>query len=187
MSTGGCRVRWEHRRRFVGRPKGGRRMRRRSLVGFFAVMVASLLLAPAVWAQTLTAGITGTVRDESQGVLPGVTVEAASPALIEKVRTTVSDGEGRYNFVDLVPGTYTVTFTLTGFKTFVRDGVTHQRRLHGDRQWRHGRRRARREHHGQRRRAGRRHAERAQADDGEPRLARRPARPAPSASTRSSR
>jgi Carboxypeptidase regulatory-like domain len=98
-------------------------MRRRSLVGLFVIAVASLVLAPAVWAQTLSAGITGTVRDESQGVLPGVTVEAASPALIEKVRSTISDGEGRYNFVDLVPGTYSVTFTLPGFKTFVRDGV----------------------------------------------------------------
>jgi len=82
-----------------------------------------LVTAGAARGQTLTAGITGTVRDESQAVLPGVTVEASSPALIEKVRNTVSDGEGRYNFVDLVPGTYTVTFTLPGFKTFVRDGV----------------------------------------------------------------
>ena len=89
-----------------------------------AIVGVIALAAPQAVAQTLTAGITGTVRDESQGVLPGVTVEAASPALIEKVRTTVSDGEGRYNFVDLVPGTYTVTFSLTGFKTFVRDGLT---------------------------------------------------------------
>ncbi|MGE3511244.1 MAG: carboxypeptidase-like regulatory domain-containing protein, partial [Vicinamibacterales bacterium] len=88
------------------------------LAGLFTLMVSH------VWSQTLTAGITGTVRDESQAVLPGVTVEAASPSLIEKVRSTVADGEGRFNFVDLVPGTYTVTFTLPGFKTFVRDGVT---------------------------------------------------------------
>jgi len=91
-----------------------------------ALLAAALVVSGPVsaWAQTLTAGITGTVRDESQAVLPGVTVEAASPSLIEKVRSTVSDGEGRYNFVDLVPGTYAVTFTLPGFKTFVRDGVT---------------------------------------------------------------
>ncbi|MGE3179501.1 MAG: carboxypeptidase-like regulatory domain-containing protein, partial [Vicinamibacterales bacterium] len=84
---------------------------------------ALCLCASQAWAQALTAGITGTVRDESQAVLPGVTIEASSPVLIEKVRSTITDGEGRYNFVDLVPGTYTVTFTLPGFKTFVRDGV----------------------------------------------------------------
>jgi Carboxypeptidase regulatory-like domain len=56
-------------------------------------------------------------------VLPGVTVEAASPVLIEKVRTVVSDSQGVYTIVDLRPGTYTVTFTLPGFNTFKRDGV----------------------------------------------------------------
>src|SRR5918996_5775723 len=63
------------------------------------------------------------VRDPSGGVLPGVTVEAASPVLIEKVRTVVTDGEGRYNIVDLRPGEYTVTFTLAGFSTFRREGL----------------------------------------------------------------
>jgi hypothetical protein len=63
------------------------------------------------------------VRDVSGGVLPGVTVEAASPALIEKVRTAVTDGEGRYNIVDLRPGTYSVTFTLGGFNTLRREGI----------------------------------------------------------------
>ena len=61
--------------------------------------------------------LTGVVRDTSGAVLPGVTVEAASPVLIEKVRSAVSDGNGRYQIVDLRPGTYTVTFTLTGFNT----------------------------------------------------------------------
>ena len=70
-----------------------------------------------------SSGIAGTVRDTSNAVLPGVTVEAASPALIEKVRTVVTDGEGRYNIVDLRPGTYVVTFTLPGFTTFRRDGI----------------------------------------------------------------
>jgi hypothetical protein len=55
--------------------------------------------------------------------MPGVTVEAASPALIEKTRTAVTDGEGRYNIVDLRPGTYSVTFSLSGFSTSVRDGI----------------------------------------------------------------
>ena len=68
-------------------------------------------------------GIAGVVRDTSSGVLPGVTVEAASPALIEKVRTVVTDAQGRYNITDLRPGSYVVTFTLAGFSTFRREGV----------------------------------------------------------------
>lgn len=81
------------------------------------------LIPPVVEAQQ-TAGISGIVRDSSGGVLPGVTVEAASPALLEKVRTAVSDGEGRYTIIEIPPGTYTVTFTLTGFGAFTREGVT---------------------------------------------------------------
>jgi hypothetical protein len=68
-------------------------------------------------------GIAGVVRDTSGLAMPGVTVEAASPALIEKVRTVTTDGEGRYTVVDLRPGTYSVTFTLTGFSTVKRDGI----------------------------------------------------------------
>src|SRR5688500_4742998 len=68
-------------------------------------------------------GIAGVVRDSSGGVLPGVTVEAASPALIEKVRTVVTDDQGRYNIVDLRPGRYVVTFSLTGFSTVKREGI----------------------------------------------------------------
>jgi hypothetical protein len=67
--------------------------------------------------------ISGTVKDSSGAVLPGVTVEAASPALIEKVRTGVSDGSGVFRIEDLRPGSYTVTFTLPGFKTFRREGI----------------------------------------------------------------
>ena len=73
--------------------------------------------------QVFTATVTGVVTDSSGAVLPGVTVEAASPALIEKVRTTVSDGSGQYRIIDLRPGTYTVTFTLPGFTTVKRDGL----------------------------------------------------------------
>ena len=58
------------------------------------------------------ASIAGVVKDSSGGVLPGVTVEAASPVLIEKARATVTDGEGRYRIAELRPGTYSVTFTL---------------------------------------------------------------------------
>ena len=67
--------------------------------------------------------INGVVRDESGGVLPGVTVEASSPVLIEKVRSAISDDQGRFTIVDLRPGPYRVTFTLTGFNTVVRDAV----------------------------------------------------------------
>ena len=74
-----------------------------------------LLILPAtVFAQ---ASVTGTVRDASGAVLPGVTVEAASPALIEKTRTAVTDGSGQYRITELRTGTYSITFTLTGFNT----------------------------------------------------------------------
>src|SRR5687768_14294300 len=69
------------------------------------------------------ASITGAVRDSSGGVLPGVTVEASSPVLIEKVRNAVTDGSGQYRIVDLRPGTYTVTFTIPGFSAVRREGV----------------------------------------------------------------
>ena len=67
--------------------------------------------------------IAGVVTDDSGGVLPGVSVEVASPALIEKVRTVVSDGQGRYSVTDVRPGEYTVTFILQGFTTVRREGV----------------------------------------------------------------
>jgi hypothetical protein len=85
-----------------------------------AIVAAGLLLAPAPALAQGGSTITGVVRDTSGGVLPGVTVEAASPALIEKVRTAVTDAEGLYRLVDLRPGDYTVTFTLAGFNTFRR-------------------------------------------------------------------
>lgn len=85
------------------------------------VLLVAVVLAPAaVYAQ---ATLSGVVRDTSGAVLPGVTVEATSPVLIEKVRSTVTDGTGRYTIPDLRPGTYTATFTLPGFRTVVREGV----------------------------------------------------------------
>src|SRR6187399_2935768 len=86
----------------------------------YLALLAVVLLPSTVFAQ---ATLTGTVRDNSGGVLPGVTVEAASPALIEKVRTAVTDDAGVYRIVDLRSGTYTLTFTLPGFQTVVRDGL----------------------------------------------------------------
>ena len=85
------------------------------------LVLAALVAAPAaVFAQ---ASIVGTVRDASGAVLPGVTVEASSPALIEKTRSVVSNGVGQYSIQDLRPGTYSVTFTLPGFSSVRRDGI----------------------------------------------------------------
>ncbi|MGE3176763.1 MAG: carboxypeptidase-like regulatory domain-containing protein, partial [Vicinamibacterales bacterium] len=97
---------------------GGSSVGRAALVGLVWV---ALWPAPA---EAQTGAIAGVVRDASGGVLPGVTVEAASPALIEKLRSVVTDTEGRYNIVDLRPGEYAVTFTLEGFNTLKRDGIT---------------------------------------------------------------
>ena len=84
-------------------------------------VLSGLLIVPSLaFAQ---ASITGVVKDASGAVLPGVSVEVASPVLIEKVRTDVTDGSGLYRIVNLLPGTYTVTFSLTGFSTVKREGI----------------------------------------------------------------
>ncbi len=84
------------------------------------LLLAVLLIPGSAFAQ---ATLTGTVKDNSGAVLPGVTVEASSPALIEKTRTAVTDETGQYRIIDLVPGTYSLTFTLPGFTTVKRDAV----------------------------------------------------------------
>ena len=91
-------------------------------VGVRTLLVLGCLIAghSVAWAQ---ATIAGAVRDSSGAVLPGVTVEAASPVLIEKARAAVSDGNGRYRIEDLRPGTYSVTFTLPGFATVKQEGI----------------------------------------------------------------
>ena len=85
------------------------------------VWLVCVVLAPA--AAYAQASIVGTVRDSSGAVLPGVTVEAASPALIEKVRIAVTDSTGQYRIENLRPGVFTVTFTLPGFSVVRREGI----------------------------------------------------------------
>jgi hypothetical protein len=80
------------------------------------------LLASPTSARAQSA-IAGVAKDSSGGVLPGVTVEASSDVLIEKVRTAVTDGAGQYNIINLRPGTYTITFTLSGFQSYKREGL----------------------------------------------------------------
>lgn len=97
------------------------------LVDFVLACTVGVFLAPAVISAQSAAGrasLAGVVRDSSGGVLPGVTVEASSPSLIEKVRLQITDGEGRYRIVDLPSGRYTVSFTLPGFSTVRREGIT---------------------------------------------------------------
>jgi len=81
----------------------------------------ALFLPLAAFAQT--SGIAGDVKDTSGAVLPGVTVEVSSPALIERTRTATTDGAGRFSITNLRTGTYSVTFTLPGFNTVKRDGI----------------------------------------------------------------
>ncbi len=79
----------------------------------------TLAFATLASAQSLA----GSVRDTSGAVMPGVTVDASSPALIEKVRSAVTDGNGQYQIPNLPPGAYKITFSLPGFSTVVRDGL----------------------------------------------------------------
>src|SRR5262245_4821163 len=88
----------------------------------FILGATFLALLPSI-ALAQTSAIAGTVRDTSGAVLPGVTVEVASPALIEKTRSSVTDGSGQYKIDALRPGVYSITFTLPGFNTVKRDGV----------------------------------------------------------------
>jgi hypothetical protein len=93
----------------------------RRVVFCLAVLCAAILLVPRT--SSAQAAIAGVVRDTTGAVMPGVTVEAASPALIEKTRTAVTDSAGQYKIVDLRPGTYQVSFTLAGFKTVRRGNI----------------------------------------------------------------
>src|SRR5687768_1586365 len=107
-------------RRLINCGPSRRNSMRKLLVVGLSVFASLVVFPLAAHAQ---GSITGAVKDPSGAVLPGVTVEVASPALIEQSRSAVSDSNGNYRIVDLPPGTYSVTFTLTGFKTVRREGV----------------------------------------------------------------
>lgn len=96
-------------------------MRRLAIVAVAVAVVCAVIGRGAAFAQT--GSIAGVAKDSTGAVLPGVTVEASSSALIEKVRSVVTDGQGQYKIIDLRPGTYTVTFTLSGFNAFKREGI----------------------------------------------------------------
>jgi len=97
-------------------------MMRRGLIAVLALATLSIALVPAV-VVAQTGSIAGVVRDTTGAVLPGVTVEASSPALIEGTRSVTTDDKGQYKIVNLRPGVYTVTFTIAGFNTFKREGI----------------------------------------------------------------
>jgi hypothetical protein len=94
----------------------------RGFIRLALLALTCLSIVPAI-AHAQGASIAGVVKDTSGAVLPGVTVEASSPVLIEKVRTATTDGSGQYKIIEILPGTYTVTFSLAGFSTVKHDGV----------------------------------------------------------------
>src|SRR5205809_585229 len=100
-----------------------RRTNVRRIPGLGVVFSVIVLLYPSALVAQETASIAGTLKDTSGAVLPGVSVEASSPALIEKSRTVVTDASGNYKIVDLRSGTYAVSFTLPGFATIRREGI----------------------------------------------------------------
>src|SRR5439155_6800883 len=103
--------------------QGANRMSRTASVATTVLALSCLVLFPVRVSAQATGAIAGLVKDPSGAVLPGVTVEASSPALIERVRTVITDGQGQYRIADLVPGTYALVFTLAGFSSVRREGL----------------------------------------------------------------
>src|SRR3954462_10210931 len=95
-------------------------MTRSRIAMLFTVALGCLALPATARAQSAFAGV---VKDTTGAVLPGVTVEAASPALIERVRSVTTDANGLYRIENLRPGIYTLTFTLPGFSNVKKDGI----------------------------------------------------------------
>src|SRR5262245_23531418 len=88
-----------------------------------SILTAGVVLLAAPSIALAQAAIAGTVKDSTGAALPGVTVEASSPALIERVRTAITDAAGQYRINDLSPGTYVVTFTIAGFQPIRRTDI----------------------------------------------------------------
>src|SRR5579862_1044049 len=99
-------------------------MVRTRVFGVSLVALMCVLLHSPAWAQQSASGPTGAVKDATGTPVAGVKVEAASPALIERVRAVFTDSSGQFKITDLPPGAYTVTFSAAGFNTFKRDGIT---------------------------------------------------------------
>src|SRR5438552_2201601 len=85
--------------------------------------IASLVVLATALPARAQSSIVGVVKDVSGAVMPGVTVEASSPALIERSRVAVTDAEGQFRIVDLRPGVFSLTFSLAGFTTILREGI----------------------------------------------------------------
>ena len=96
---------------------------KRRVLAVACVLITAFFPIRAHGQSSTSGAIAGEVTDTSGAALPGVTVEAGSPALIEKVRSVVTDGQGRYNIVTLPTGVYTVAFSLPGFSTFKREAI----------------------------------------------------------------
>ena len=96
---------------------------RTTILGFLTALCSLLLISTPASAQNANGSVVGVVKDASGAVLPGVTVEAASPVLIEKAKSVVTDDQGRFQIIDLRQGTYKVTFSLPGFSSVVRDAI----------------------------------------------------------------
>ena len=94
---------------------------RLAVIGSTVVVALMIVILPS--AASAQSAIVGVVKDTSGAAMPGVTIEASSDVLIEKVKAATSDGDGSYRIADLRPGVYSVTFTLPGFKTYRRDGL----------------------------------------------------------------
>src|SRR5437870_5720982 len=106
----------------MGRRQLMERMRTKVVGLSLAALTGVLLLAPPAWAQS-SSGIAGVVKDAAGMPVAGVKVEVSSPALIEKVRSVTTDGQGQYKIIDLPIGVYDVTFTAAGFSTVKNIGI----------------------------------------------------------------